>query len=94
MCAVWCERNNRRHGEKPRTWRAARRWAVDTALDLAQEAKPKAKVNTGVHVNIGWTKPEAGVLKLNRDGAFNGKKHTGCFIRDSNGRALGARARW
>jgi ribonuclease HI len=97
MWAVWCERNNRRHGEEPRTWRAACRWAIDTALDLAQEAKPKAEVNTGVHVTTGWTKPEAGVLKLNCDGAFNAKKHTGstgCIIRDSNGRALGARARW
>jgi ribonuclease HI len=97
MWAIWCERNKRRHGEEPRTWRAACRWAIDTALDMAQEAKPKAEVNTGVHVNTGWTKPEAGVLKLNCDGAFNAKKHTvstGCIIRDSNGRALGARARW
>ena len=96
MWVVWCERNNRRHGEKCRTLRAACKWAIDIALDLAQEAAPKIKVKMGAQGPTGWTKPEAGVLKLNCDGSFNGEKHTGttgCIVRDSNGRTLGAGAR-
>uniref|UniRef100_A0ACD5XNF1 Uncharacterized protein n=1 Tax=Avena sativa TaxID=4498 RepID=A0ACD5XNF1_AVESA len=49
------------------------------------------------HALTRWTKPESGVLKLNCDGAFNGNKYTGstgCIIRDSHERVLGARARW
>ena len=93
--AVWTERNARTHGESTRSVLQAVKWAMDSAVDLAETGKQQA-VKPAKEVQS-WKPPEEPFLKINVDACFDKHTHqggSGLGVRNHEGRLIRAQALW
>jgi len=97
MWSLWMTRNKRRHGEAVYPVQVTVQWVKDMAFDLWQIAHPPKIQRLTPTVCQQWRKPDPGWIKCNVEASFHDGDRTGAtgvVLRDHDGRACGASARW
>ena len=92
--ALWCNRNEIRHGAERKSTEAIFHWVNQYLLEFSMATKSVSAVREVVSVT--WNPPPSSMLKVNVDGATTKHQNTvgvGFIIRDELGRVVAAMSR-
>jgi hypothetical protein len=95
MWSLWTLRKDRKHGKSPIPIKLAIDWTLEVCFQLTIDSDRQVQ-NQSSRDLVRWQKPDAGVVKINTDGAFNVASlldATGAVIRGEQGSFLKASAR-